>query len=376
MNLIGIDVIFSVMKKLLILLVVAVVFTGCIPGENLNADVTLVSSGTKEKNILLIAGEGGVSGGMFRKAVATYQKENGGEFYEVASGDEFIAAVRDFIDKNGKIDHLQFFGHGNEVGLYVNQAPNVNGAVYANDPTLNNDYVSASIFELPADIFSEFGWIKFNGCNVANGYPEINSLAQSFANYFDVDVVAPLGPTEFSSTPHGVNPIPNSTYLDPSFNGDVYMVPTYSDRNFVVVKPQEAAGRFADVRKGQSYFEAVEGLVGMGLDLGFTDEKFLPYKNISGAEARVFCKVFAGERCVLGDGQGAFWMRNLGALKMLSDAHGVVLKYTNPWYNSYVWWARNEGLLTKDFTNKKWYTRGEMAELTWAFVQKFGTDSL
>jgi len=63
-------------------------------------------------------------------------------------------------------------------------------------------------------------------------------------------------------------------------------------------------------------------------------------------------------------------MRNLGALKMLSDAHGVALKYTNPWYDSYVWWARNEGLLTKDFTNKKWYTRGEMAELTWAFVQK------
>ncbi len=327
--------------------------------------------GNDKKNILLIAGEGGPSGSMFIKAAQTYKMENGGEIYEVFSGDQFNIAINDFVGKFGKIDHFVYFGHGNHVWLYVNQEPNVNGAVYANDTALNKSYVSSSIYELDPNIFDKWGWIKFNGCNVASGYPEVNSLAQSFANYFNVDVVAPRGPTEFSKSPDFVDPIENSNYLDPNFDGDVYMVSTYADKDFIVVKPQEVSqSGFIDVKIGQSYEVAVSKLMDRGLKLDFKDKKFMPYKNITYAEAREFCKVAVEDepKCWLSGEKDDQWIRNLKALKILTDAYGVQLKYTNPWYNSYIWWAKNENLLTRDFTDRKWYTRGEMAELTWNFI--------
>lgn len=353
------------------------IFSACSASSG-EVNILVVESGASSsgdsKNILLIIGEGGPSGNMFRKAAETYSRENGGEIFEVHSGDEFVDAIKNFVAKKGTIDHLEYFGHGNEVGLYVNQTPGINGGVYANDPALNKDYLAASIYELSDNIFSKFGWIKFNGCNVANGFPLENSLAQSFANYFDVDTVAPLGPTEFSRSPYAVDPIENSNYLDSDFAEDVYMVTTYSDKNFVVVKPQEASSSFEDVRVGQSYFEAVEGLVEMGLDLGDEDgegRKYLPYKNVTYAEAQKFCEIMVKKlvgKCAVADSERNYWIRNLKALKMLTDAYGVSLKNTNPWYNSYVWWAKSEGLLTVSFTDKKWFTRGEMAELTWNFI--------
>lgn len=327
---------------------------------------------TRDK-ILIIAGDGGPSGSLFSKAVATYQRDNGGVAYEVKSGDEFISAVKDFVDQYGEIDHLVFFGHGNNVGLYVNQQPNVNGGLYANDPDLDKDYVAASIYELPADIFSEKGWIKFNGCNVAEGYPDKPNLGQSFANYFNVDVVASRGPTEFSTNPYGVDPLPQANYLPPDFDGDVYMVSTYPERDFIVVRPQEPSDSgFIDVHKGTSYDEAVYQLKKRGLDLDFTDAKFLPYKNVTWKEAALFCKAAVGDasKCSIGPNQPLWLIRNLKALKLLTDAFSIELKSTNPWYDSYIWWAKNENLLTADFTNKKWYTRAEMAELTWNFIQR------
>ncbi|MBI4232664.1 hypothetical protein HY605_05525 [Candidatus Peregrinibacteria bacterium] len=322
------------------------------------------------ENILLITGEGGPSGAMFIKAAETYKRQHGGVIYQVKSGDEFVEAMANFVQEYGQIDHMEYFGHGNHVGLYVNQAPNVNGGVYANDPALNENYLAASIYELPDDLFAKYGWIKFNGCNVAMGYPEKNSLAQSFANYFDVDVVAPRGPTEFSKNPFSVDPIENSNYLDPAFNGDVYMVSTYSDKDFIVVKAQESIDLFKDVRMGQSYDEAVSGLMKRGLKLNFKPGEFLPYKNVTYGEARQFClAVFKDEgKCLIPDGKEDVLMRNLKALQLLTDSYGVALKYTNPWYDSYIWWANNQGVLTDEFTTKKWYTRGEMAELSWNFV--------
>lgn len=366
------------MRKILIFALVLVFFAACNEGqfEKGKQNTVFLPADEKKnddsKNILLITGEGGTSGGMFVKAAKTYQKENGGVIYEAKNGDDFVAAVRDFTQKYGKIDHLEYFGHGNEVGLYVNQEPNVNGGLYANDPGLDKDFRAASIYELPEDIFAKYGWIKFNGCNVANGYPEINSLAQSVANYFDVDLVAPRGPTEFSMNAEFVDPIPNSNYLDPNFAGEVYMVPTYTDKPFVVVKPQKASEVFEDLREGQTYYEAVLGLAGDGDEgaVSSSGKKFLPYKNITYAEAYKFCELAFEDKCkkpkssIEGE-----WIRNLQALKMLVDAYGAKLKGSNPWYNSYVWWASQEGILTKDFTNRKWYTRGEMAELTWKIMQ-------
>lgn len=351
----------------MILVVFVFAIAGC-KGEDLQTNAGLVvGEETEKNNILLIAGEGGPSGGMFIKAAKTYQKSGGGSIYEVHNGDEFVAAMRNFIEKNGKIDHLEYFGHGNEIGLYVNQQANVNGGLYANDPDLDKDYSAASIYELPSDIFDDYGWIKFNGCNVANGYPELNSLAQSVANYFDVDVVAPQGPTEFSRSKDFVDPIPNSNFLDPNFDGEVYMVPTYEDKAFVVVKPQvfDEIG-FVDVRVGQSYYEAVYGLKEKGLDLAFEDGRFLPYETVTYSEALKFCKAVFGDKCSLNlNGVENGKIRNLRALKLLVDAYGASLKNTNPWYNSYIWWAKNQGVLTRDFETRKWYTRGEMAELTW-----------
>ncbi|MBI5754388.1 hypothetical protein HZA40_04565 [Candidatus Peregrinibacteria bacterium] len=322
---------------------------GFIPEPNIDAP-NLTTDG---KNILIIAGQGGSSGPMFQKAAATYKKKHGGEIYVVYSGDEFVAAVRDFLKKKGKIDHLEYFGHGNQVGLYVNQESGTNGGVYANDPDLDKDYSAASIYELPVNIFAANGSIKFNGCNVAKGYPQVNSLAQGFANYFDVEVVAPLGPTDFSNE-----------------NDDVYMFATYSNKDFVNLKPQKSIGEFVDVREGQDYTVAVKELMKRGLNLNFKDKKFLPYKNITNAEAEEFCMVvFSGKKCHA-PGEKSDRIRNLRALQLLVDAAGVDLKNTNPWYKSYIDWANDAGVLTRDFTDKRWYTRGEMAQLAWGLAKK------
>lgn len=335
--------------------------------EDLNVQVE-----QEEINPLIIVGEGGPSGAMFIKAANTYKNENGGVIYEVHSGDDFIAAINDFLKNNGKIKHLEFFGHGNHVGLYVNQEANINGGLYANDPALNVEYRAASIYEVPNDIFAKNGWIKFNGCNVAGGEVESASLAQNIANYFDVDVVAPRGPTEFSKNSHSVDPIENSNFLNPDFAGDVYMVPTYSDKPFVVSRPQEvSASGFVDVRVGQEYESAVVELAKLGLDLNFEGQKFLPHKNITYGEAVEFCKLTVEDdsKCRLSGEKDGEILRNLKALQLLVDARGVGLKRTNPWHDSYIYWANNSGLLTRDFTNKKWYTRAEMAELTWNFIK-------
>ena len=369
-------IIIVLMKKLFIIFLCAVFVSGCSFGEANVVESDFVEEEAVEAvdNILIIVGEGGPSGGMFVKAANTFVKENGGDVYEVHNGDEFIAAIRDFVEKKGKINNLVYFGHGNHVGLYVNQAPNVNGALYANDIFQNEDWVAASIFEVPDDIFAKYGWIKFNGCNVADGYPEEDNLAQRFANYFDVDVVAPMGPTEFSTSQDFVAPIQNSKYLDPDFDGDVYMVPTYVGEGFVVVNPQifNESG-FDDVREGQNFEEAVKELKERGLDLDFVDNKFLPYNNITYAEAKEFCRVAVSDEslCYFPDYEDGDRIRNLAALSILADAYGAPIKSTFPWYDGYIWWANNEGVLTEDFTNKVRYTRSEMAELTWNFIQRF-----
>jgi len=140
--------------------------TSC--GSSLTSQATNISAEiVVKKPPLIIIGEGGPSGSMFQKAADTYAREKQGERYTVHSGDEFVAAMRDYASKHGPIQHLEYFGHGNSVGLYINQAPNINGALYANDPRVNKDYIAASIYELPKDTFTPGGSVRFNGCNVA-----------------------------------------------------------------------------------------------------------------------------------------------------------------------------------------------------------------
>ncbi len=360
------------MKKFLILFA-AVFLIACsseLSGKNTEKPTFDPFVEVKEKNILIIVGEGGPAGKMFIRASETYKSEKGGEIYNVKNGDEFVNAINDFVKNYGKIDHLEYFGHGNNVGLYVNQEVNVNGGVYVNDPDLNKDYVSASIYEVDRDVFNEYAWIQFNGCNVASGYPDEDNLAQRMANYFDVDVVAPTGPTEFSKVPYGVDPIDNSNFLSPDFNGNVYMVSTYAEGGFVVVKPQEASFLYVDIRKGQSFEEGAMGLIQKGLILEPVGDEFFPYKNITYKEAKEFCEIAFGKdaNCFVKGYENEDKIRNLHVLKMLVDAYGAEMVDSNPWSDSYIKWANENNLLTKDFVNRMWYTRGEMAELTWNFI--------
>ena len=41
------------------------------------------------------------------------------------------------------------------------------------------------IIDVCRDVFNEYAWIQFNGCNVASGYPDEDNLAQRVADYFE-----------------------------------------------------------------------------------------------------------------------------------------------------------------------------------------------
>ncbi|QQR83907.1 hypothetical protein IPJ72_01735 [Candidatus Peregrinibacteria bacterium] len=305
------------------------------------------------RNVLLLVGEGGTSGSLFKKAAETRQKTTGGSLVHVHNGDEFIKTINAHVSKNGSIDHLEYFGHGNHVALFVNQSPTVNGAMYANDPEVHKEYLSASIYELPKNIFTSGAQIKLNGCNVANGFPEKNTLAQNIANYFNVEVVAPLGPTEFASNEEGEEMAEEKD--------EVYMIPTYSEKNFVTVKPQQASNHFTDVFIGQNDYEAILNLSQRGLALSSEHGQFQPYKNISESEAVEFCKVALGltEKCDLGKKIEDKWIRNLNALKLLMDGYEINFKQTTPWRDGYIYWAAQQGLLTEEFTNKSGTPEGK-----------------
>ena len=325
---------------------------------------------------LIIIGEGGPSRGLFAKVAQTYQKKHGGLIYEVDSGDEFVAAVRDFSKNHADngIQHLEYFGHGNAVGLFVNQQIRVNGGLYANDPALNKSYSAASIYELPETVFQPNATIQFNGCNVAQGYPEKDTLAQRVANYFQVKVIAPRGPTEFSKSQDRVDPINHANYVSSNFTGDLYMVPTYKAQGFIEIEPQvQSDTRFTDVHRGEPFDTAVAELMNRGLDLNFQHEKFLPYTLVTYDEAQKFCRIMTKDikACSVTGYKDTDNIRNLHALKMLVDAKPKPqnLKPTSPWHKAYISWATTKNVLTTDFSHKKWYTRGEMAELTWNILK-------
>ena len=321
------------------------------------------------ENTVIVVGEGGSSGNLFFLAAQTYQREHGGEILEVHNGDEFVEKIKIFVEENGSIEHMEYFGHGNNVGLFVNQEPGVHGGIYAYDPATVKDFLAASIYELPSEIFSN-GSIQFNGCNVANGYPEENSLAQSFANHFGATVTAPLGPTEFSLDPEGHTVVTEMRGLGAGSQANVYMMPTYESAAFVSVAPQEEL-QFPDIYEGQDYSESAFQLLNMGLELDYS-QGFLPYQNVTGAEALAFCETAFStpfeSGCDLDTGPDE-WIRNLDALKMLADAAGASITATDPVRDGYLRWAISDNLLTENFTDRTWYTRGEMAQLTWNIFQ-------
>lgn len=354
-------------KSGLFLAVFLTILSGCSlaePSEIESAESSVLSE--KKEQIVIMVGEGGTSQNLFSLAAETFQREHGGTIFEVNNGDEFVAEIKNFVEENGAIDHMEYFGHGNQVGLFVNQEPGVHGGIYAYDPATLKEFLAASIYELPRSTFAAGATMQFNGCNVANGYPEKNSLAQSFANHFAVTVTAPLGPTEFSLDPEGHTVVTQMRELGPGTQASIYMLPTYDTAAFINVTPQVSL-RLPDLHEGQSYSEAAVQLLDKGLDLNFSNT-FLLYQNITGAEALAFCETaFStafGSGCEL-EGEPDQWIRNLDALKMLADAATASITVTNPVRDGYIRWAADNNLLTEDFTNRTWYTRAEMSELTW-----------
>jgi len=344
--------------------------TSC--GSNITSSVIApTAEATTPKPVLIIIGEGGPSGSMFQKAADTYAKTHDGKRYTVHSGDEFISAMRTYVGENGPIEHLEYFGHGNSVGLYINQAPNINGALYANDPRVDRDYIAASIYELPADTFVPGGSIRFNGCNVAEGHLEGKpNLAQNFVNYFNITAEAPLGPTEFSQVPDRIKPYANSGSLGTEFHGPVYLVPTDPERGFIPITPETALAPLTDMYVEANYSPDVSWL----LKNGWTPEKIgwttsvEPWKNVAYKELLAMCQFFSPTSSACEEIKQYpqdDMVRNLAVLSTIMDAAGlpVTTKKTNPWYQKYISYGMEHSLLTNDFIHKKWYTRAELLEL-------------
>lgn len=323
------------------------------------------------QNILIIAGQGGSSGDLFIKSAETYKRKNGGEIFQVNNGDEFIKAINDYVSKKGRIHHLEYFGHGNNIALFVNQEININGAIYINDPEQDKNYIAASIYELKNDIFASNGTIRINGCNIAKNYEKTDTFAEKLANYFNVPVTAPIGPTEFSSSPDKISPIKESNYSNNYSTNDFFMVPTYQDMGFINIKPgKKISNTFDDIADNQPFSEAVVKLSDKGLNLDFKNKEFRPYLNTTYKEAREFCKIFSGDisKCKVPGYKDNEKIRNLYALKMLIDSAAIKIPNTKPWHQGYISWANKNKLLQDDFVNKKFYTRGEMAMLTYNFI--------
>jgi hypothetical protein len=310
---------------------------------------------------LVIVGEGGHSGYLFQYAADTYVREHGGVRYTVHDGDEFVSAMQDFVRVHGPISKFVYLGHGNEVGLYVNQAPHINGALYVNDPALNEPFRAASIYDLPPSLFASGSTALFYGCNVARSFEGQDSFAEQFANHFRTKVSASLGPTEFSFDPKGKSFVkgPVAAIFQP-----VYMVPTASDKGFIDVLPSSATGGYIDVHASMAAAAAIENLHARGLAL----EKgtlFRPYQSITAADARAFCLLVNrhGE-CGIEGAADSDRVRNTAALKMLLDAAGFPQKKSSIPYAAQISFANAHGLLTPDFTRRRWYSRSEMAMLT------------
>ncbi len=347
--------------------------TGCLfyddkPKDTAPAAGAVLKSATPP---LVIVGEGGTSGYLFQYAADTYIQENGGSKYNVHDGDEFIGAMKDFKKTYGPISSFVYFGHGNEVGLYVNQAPNINGALYANDPALNKKFRAASIYDLPTTMFATGSTALFYGCNVARDDEGLDSFAEQFANHFHTTVSASTGPTEFSfqKDTRTLSKMP-AKIVDQS----LYMIPTFSDKGFVKLDASKNnISGYDDVYASMEASKAITALGKLGLRLG-SGSSFFPYQSITATDARAFCQLIdSNAACDTSEVADSDLYRNTSALKLLLDAAGFAIKKTKTHFEGEIYFAGNNNLLTHDFIHKRWYTREDMAMLTWNILQAKGT---
>lgn len=265
----------------LLLIITGCVFQQVIPADNSTAPIAAVIK--KTVTPLVIVGEGGPSGSLFEYAANTYVKEHGGIKYTVHDGDAFIDAMQEFRKKHGPIESFVYFGHGNEIGLYVNQELHVNGGLYASDPILHAKFRAASLYELPQTVFATGSTALFYGCNVARNEVGLDSFAEQFANHFQTQVKAATGPTEFS--------FEEDTRMQKRMpakiaDASLYMLPTFSDKGFVTIDPSPTGvGGYNDVYKSMEAADALSFFSKRGLRLG-SESLFYPFQSIYQCERR------------------------------------------------------------------------------------------
>lgn len=311
------------------------------------------------ENRLIVVGEGGTSSQLFMLAARTYQREQGGEIVEVHDGDDFVSKLNEFVAQHGPIDHLEYFGHGNNVALFVNQEPGVNGALYANDPSYNENYRAASIYDLSPSIFDEGATVQMNGCNLAKDHENSGTFAQDFSNHFQVSMVAAQGPTQFSTQPDAIVETDDWAATDLDASSSIYMLPSYLAEGFVHLSPAAlSASGYNDVYRGELSTEAIDWLSQKGVDFG---DSFKPYAIATGSDVLKVCEAL-GWTCDIEGSEER--QKLLVVLAVMMDAAGQDPGWSSPWYDAYVKAAQREAYLMEGFTNRRYMTRAELAYLS------------
>ncbi len=339
---------------------------GCAPAASLFTEQIPLVEERIASIPLIIIGEGGTSGFLFQYAANTYVSEHGGAKYTVHDGDEFISSIKSFVQEYGLVTEFIYMGHGNEVGLYVNQAPSINGALYVNDPALDVDFRAASIYELPPETFAPGSTSTFYGCNIAQENLGQDSFAEQFANHFRTTVTAPTGPTEFSFQKNGrtYTKIP----LD-AINQPLYMVPTSTNKGFIITEPSATVAGYSDVYASMETAASIEYLT--DLRLSFDDSTlFKPYQSVTYLDVQAFCRVLDPDAsCEIEGYRADDVVRNTAVLKLLLDTAGFTLKKTSIPYAAQIAFGNANNLLPRDFIRKKWLNRAEVAMMTYDILQ-------
>lgn len=315
---------------------------------------------------LIIYGQGGPSMYLFERAAKTYQREHGGEVYKVIDGDEFIAAFLDFYKRHGALKEFVYFGHGNHLALFVNQEPGVHGSVYTNDARTHTDYRSSSIFQLPSDTFAPTGIVQFYGCNIADGFEYRSTFAQQFADYFNVEVRAPTGPTEFTKTPHIKDPFTGSTELRLHADAPVYMVPSYANQGFKRFNPQPIGRtQFTDVPSGTPTEAAITGLMAANIFPPSVATIFAPYNSPTIEELKTYCQVTKYNCAFLDYKANTELASTVDVLYIAALFADPLLRRHSLSAQSSIAYLRTLGIITKDDLYKQRLTNARFIELLW-----------
>ena len=178
---------------------------------------------------LILVGQGGASGSMFNLAAQTWANQNEGthQIVLVSSGQEAIAAMKDYASRNNGIDGIQFFGHSGPQGIYFDQSTGY-ASLYSGGIGWWYSWLkpsAARIGEIDPSLFNKDATIGLYGCKTAKGK---NSFAEKLASHLGIPVTGSQSGMSFSGKPNGKpgeslpNPVPGSytpVYLVPEGNG-------------------------------------------------------------------------------------------------------------------------------------------------------------